>query len=210
AETATAAYLEAIDLATRSGNALIGQMALDDLARSLVRSGSLSRAFDLYQRTLSCSSGPLHHLPVQGLLAVGLGDILREWNDLKAATSLLLEGIQTCRQMGTMEQVAYGLLSLARVHFALDNAQAAWQTIGEAEQLARYYGILHVERLVVAQQLRFHLAYGDHTAAFRWTHRHKLSPDDDHPYLWATEQLTQVRVFLAQGEQEDALVLLKQ
>lgn len=210
AEATTAAYLEAIDLATRSGNTLIGQMALDDLARFLVRSGSLHQAFDLYQRALYGSSEPLHHLPARGLLAIGLGDILREWNDLSAATSLLLEGIQMCRQMGTMEQVAYGLLSLARVHFALDDAQAAWQTIGEAEQLAHYYGILHVERLVVAQQARFRLAYGDHTAAFRWTHRHTFSPDDDHPYLWATEQLTQVRVLLAQGEQEDALVLLKQ
>lgn len=207
AEAATAAYCEAIELATRSGNTHLSQAARDDLARFLIRCGSLSQAFDLYQRV---PLEPIHHLPARGLFAAGLGDILRERNDLKAAMGLLLEGIEMCRQMGTMEQVAYGLLSLARVHFALDDVQAVWQTIGEAEQLARIYGISHVEYLVLAQQVRFSLAYGDRTAALRWTSRSKVFPVGDALYFWATEQLMQVRVFLSQGEQETALILLKQ
>lgn len=210
-EAATAAYLQAIDLADRSGNALIGQNALDDLARFLVRCGSLHRAFELYQRAPSTSPEPLHHLKAGGLFAVGAGEILREWNDLKAAMSLLLEGIQTCRHMGSMEQLAYGLLSLARVYFALDDTPAAWQVIGEAEQLARYHGLLHIEFLVLVQQVRFRLAAGDHAAAeFHWTQRGGFAQAVSTPYFWATEQLTQVRVSLARGEPEDCLVRLQQ
>jgi len=92
---------------------------------------------------------------VAGYAYVYIGAILYEWNILEKAKQYLLEGIELCAQVGFIFDQVTGLVTLALVHKALGNWEAAQKAMENAEDLRqkmKYY--LYVRRWVENVQVR--------------------------------------------------------
>jgi LuxR family maltose regulon positive regulatory protein len=138
------------------------------------------------------------------LVQVALGELLREQNQLVAAAQHLTESIERgtqIRQPGVM----MGYITLARVHQAQGDTQAAWEAIRAAEQLPTWLWptILSLE----ACKTRLYLAQGNLEAAIAWAEESGLGVEDElrysftdrHPQGSELDYLTLARVLIARG-----------
>ncbi|QBD77090.1 hypothetical protein EPA93_14185 [Ktedonosporobacter rubrisoli] len=204
------AYEEAASLADRANNFLFCFTALDDLARFHARHGELHRAYVIYRRSRQSVKEKPRQTPAQGIIALGLGDLFREWNRLPEAMYHLQRGVELCKRGGIMELATMGLLSLARLRFAQGDEIATFQALQEALALARSYEIPHLIRFAEAYHARMQLVYGDWEASSRWEEQYAQQEDIGYPYLQVMEQLTMLRICFAREEDGRALDLLRQ
>jgi LuxR family transcriptional regulator, maltose regulon positive regulatory protein len=142
---------------------------------------------------------------------VGMGDLLREWNDLNAAESYLALAMDLLQ--GTLaaeaDVILRGYVALARVQQARGNGAAALATLQAFVQVAR-------ERKLVpllldqasAMQARLHLMQNDLRAASRWAESIGLSLNDEIGFSCEAAYLTLARLRIAQGRGEEILPLL--
>src|SRR6266700_5056196 len=170
----------------------------------------------------------LHLVPEQEVLRVlvgsagyyfGLGDLLREWNDLDAAERFLAQGMELVR--GTLTVAAHvvtqGYATQARLQQARGDYHGAIATLDAFEQLARErHFISDVGVHMAAVRTQVELAQGNLKASVRWVDASGLTAsDEDLSYPHEREYLTLVRVRIAQGRADpvgsflqDALHLL--
>jgi LuxR family maltose regulon positive regulatory protein len=151
-------------------------------------------------------------LGVQGVLNssiyyFGLGDLLRERNDLEAAERHLKQGLDMLNGAIAIEaEVAtLGYMALARLKQAQgdrDGALATIRALAELAQQRNFFPAL-IER-GTALQARLQLMQGDLEAASRWVERRGLTADDPQciSYLHELEYLTLVRVLIALGKHQ--------
>jgi LuxR family maltose regulon positive regulatory protein len=204
-----------------SGDLFVFLNGITCLARLQGLQGQLHRAVATYGeavRMMTGQEGP-QFLVGSSAYYFGLGDVLREWNDLDTAERLLLQGIDLVK--GTLlvdgEVVTLGYTALARLQQARGDYSGAFATLGALAQLARqrHFVLLLVAR-GLAVQAQVELAQGNLAAAIRWVDESGLSPyDDDLSYPREQEYLTLARVRIAQGRDhplgpylQDALHLL--
>jgi LuxR family maltose regulon positive regulatory protein len=158
-------------------------------------------------------------LPIAGMALIGLGELSREWNDLKAATHYLNAGIEQIGRWGEIGAID-GYLSLARVKQAQGDPDGALDLLERARQLALQFDTTELDDLIVdTQQVQIWIAQGDLQAARQWVEERRLEKDllpelaqgqlpfDYH--LRKHEQLTRARVLLAQDRPGEALALLE-
>src|SRR4028119_2314225 len=84
-----------------TGNAYLPLLATYGLAQLRMIQGRLHEAAEAYRRALRL--GPEEGkppLPVAGWAYLGLGELLREWNDLDVATHHLMEGLELAKRVG--------------------------------------------------------------------------------------------------------------
>jgi LuxR family maltose regulon positive regulatory protein len=175
APVARQALEEAVDVALAAGNIAIALFALGDLARLEMTEGYLRRAAELYQRArpLGTVEGNTILGPT-GIACIQLGEVLREWNDLKKAESVLREGLALCQQLtGLPNIVLEGQVNMARVLLASGDDRLAAVTMQEAESLlADLLGqsgdVRPMITVALAGRLRYWLAQGKPDAAARW------------------------------------------
>ncbi|KPK05770.1 MAG: hypothetical protein AMJ56_15460 [Anaerolineae bacterium SG8_19] len=175
APVARQALEEAVDVALAAGNIAIALFALGDLARLEMTEGYLRRAAELYQRArpLGTVEGNTILGPT-GIACIQLGEVLREWNDLKKAESVLREGLALCQQLtGLPNIVLEGQVNMARVLLASGDDRLAAVTMQEAESLlANLLGqsgdVRPMITVALAGRLRYWLAQGKPDAAARW------------------------------------------
>ena len=137
----------------------------------------------------------------------GLGDLLREWNDLDAAEDLLAQGRELVRRMllAQVDGIAAGYIALARLQQARGESSAAGATLNELEQLAHERSFpAHLLARGAAARAQLVLAHGNLSAAVRWADMSDLYPDDDLSYPREPEYLTLTRVRIAQGRRDPA------
>jgi LuxR family maltose regulon positive regulatory protein len=203
------------------GNRLLWVNALCSLAEVRFRQGKLPLARDLYLEAIRDGVGPDgRKLPVVGEAMIGLGYILREWNELDAAAQYLLEGIDLIRQarlFGTIE----GWVALALVRQAQGEGEAAQQIIQEirhtarafrlsnlGEQLAEFYAAMILHRLGDSQ------AYPRYFQSKSASGQNSLAGDAqgsaqlEHS-LYKYEQVALAHAFLTQEQPADALSALE-
>jgi LuxR family maltose regulon positive regulatory protein len=175
---------DAADVALAAGNIAIVLFALGDLARLEMTEGYLHRAAELYQRVRplgTIEGGTI--LGPTGITCIQMGEVLREWNDLKKAESVLREGLTLCRQLtGLPNIVLEGQVNLARVMQASGDEELAAETMQEAENLlADMLGQSGDPRpmisLALAGRLRYWLARGEIDRAARWLDDNGISFD---------------------------------
>ena len=138
---------------------------------------------------------------------VGLGDLLREWNDLDAAEQCLTEGRKVVR--GTMitsaDVVALGYISLSRVTAARGDWEGADALLDEFLHLAVERSFAHdVKDRAKAARARVALLHDDLDAAREWVAAVNLRLDDDVVFLQEFEYLTLARVSIAEGRKDRA------
>jgi LuxR family maltose regulon positive regulatory protein len=206
---ATAAFGAASSLAEQGGEHLLLLYAGTSQADLAEIQGRLSIAVQAHQQMLRTAAGPYGpRFPTAGMALIGLGKVARERNDLEAAERHLQEGITLGRKSAISGIVIDGLITLALVRCARGDHAAAAELLAEATTLAeRWHPALIVAR-VATFQARIDLAAGRTAAAVQWAQTVDLAAHGTGSDLGEIEQLTLVRVRLAEGRREEARALL--
>jgi len=142
---------------------------------------------------------------------VGMGDLLREWNDLDAAVDYLARGMELIQ--GTLATEANvimrGYVALARVQQARGDGATALATLDAFMRVARerkFFPPL-IEQ-AAALRARLQLLQGDRGAALRWAEGSGISLDDTIDFPLEAAALTLARLRIAVGQAEAVVPLL--
>ncbi len=193
----------AVAPARASGNLLAFLASVTNLARLQVLQGRLRQAAATFHEAtqLAPGAGRLQALVGSPAYYFGLGDLLREWNDLDAAQYHVTQGMELVG--GTLavdaDVVTLGYVALAHVQHARGDTSGALATLEQFANLARRRNF--VAQLIacgVAAQVQLWLAQGQLAAAARWVEASGLHADDrELPFLREAEYLTFARVQVA-------------
>jgi LuxR family maltose regulon positive regulatory protein len=221
---ASRAWAEVAEISRRAGNTLITVIATCQNAEQHVTQGQLRQAAAMYRRALELATdGQGQPLPVAGMALMGLGDLLREWNDLETATRHLTEGIELTRQWVEVGAIG-GYIALARVKQAQGDADGALDSVKEAQQLAIRFDASELDDVLVAvHQVRLWVAQGKIDAAIHWFEEHGLdawvglpefkrqdgSVSSAYYHLHELEGIALARLWIAQDQPDRALGLLE-
>jgi LuxR family maltose regulon positive regulatory protein len=227
--TITRAYLEsgdvtsdteheviAVDALIRaSGNLLSTMSSMTLLARLHIQQGRLHQADATYRQAMQAVSRPEVLPTMFSSLSYyfGLGDLLREWNELDMAEQHLTQGMAMINETLTVEPfvAVLGYSSLARLEQARSNFHAAFATLDRFLLLAeqRHFP-QHLLSQVAAVRAQVELAQGNMATAIRWANSSGLSTeDDDLPYTREGEYLALTRVRIAQELDNTAIPFLQ-
>jgi LuxR family maltose regulon positive regulatory protein len=220
-KSSSQAFDQVVRMGQETGSPAISVAALCYQADLEVRQGRLHYAKAIYERALELATGPRgHRLPVASEALLGLGELYREWNDLKAAARYLQEGIELTTQWRSIEALP-GYLSLARLRQAQGDTHGAQDAMHQAVQLARGFDAAEWDDwLVGLEQARLWLAQGNPDAAARWVKEKDLERDIDllvpsdnadaaRQHLRKYKQALLIRVLLAQRRTQEALPRLE-
>jgi LuxR family maltose regulon positive regulatory protein len=166
--------------------------------------GRLRTAAATYEEAAEVVSGRegLRNLENSAAYYVGLGDIYREWNDLDAAERFLTRAVDSFAGalMVDADVVTDGYLSLASLQQARGLHTDAGATLEEFANLARQRGFFP---LLVARgeaaRTRLALVEDDLPAAISWAEASGLDADGDPSYPREEDNLTLIRILIAQG-----------
>jgi LuxR family maltose regulon positive regulatory protein len=192
-------YEQAVQCATAAGNPLLSQVMVNDLAHLKITQARLREAAQHFRAVLDWGANERAPLFPVGEAYVGLGELLREWNEFPAATSHLRTGIAYCERGGYTRYAMLGTLSLARIVAARGDHTNLRALIERAEQLARGSGIPSFQRLVAATRARLSIqpAAFDSAVAFAWASASGLRAHDEPTAANEFDYLTWARVLLA-------------
>lgn len=205
------ANAEAARLAKATGSILLLASAMSSLADIQIEHGGLHRGFEIYQEAMQLTMLPDGTpLPAASRVYSGMARAHYEWNDLGAAASAIERSLELARRGGMPERLAMDHVVCARIRQAQGDLDGAWETMREAEQLAREHNLpAAAGSLVKAFPARLQLAAGEPAAAFRWAEEAGITIDDDVPFAREPEYLTLLRVLLAQGEPDAVLAFVE-
>jgi LuxR family maltose regulon positive regulatory protein len=191
-----------------SGHLAVYLSAAHYLAQLRGLQGRLYEAQSIYQTAAELVSE--QGVPVYaGIEQIGLGDLLREWNDLEAATSHISEGLRLAGMGGDFVFLRDGYLARARLELALGNLDEALAFVRKAEKVVQHHRCPWEMALVGLWKARLCLARGDLARALMWVQTCGLSPDDEPRFLDELGHLTLAQVLLAQGRLDEAGRLLE-
>jgi LuxR family maltose regulon positive regulatory protein len=207
--TAGRSYAQAVEL-SRGENDLMASIGLMRLAELHVLGGRLRQAaatYDEMQRLIPEPGGAPY---IAGLVDYGLGDLLRERNELDAAARRLRRGLERGKRMVEPRLLLSGHVALARVLQAQGDGPAALDAIREALRVQQQYNVSWTWGLPppAAFQARLWLVQGDVASAERWAREEALDATGEIPFRWEVAYLTLARLYLAQERADAALGLL--
>jgi LuxR family maltose regulon positive regulatory protein len=174
------------------------------LADIRITQGRLGEALRTYEQALQL--GPEQGGSVLRGTAdmfVGMSEIARERDDLRAATQLLLRSQELGEHTGLPQNRYRWRVAMARVAQAEENLPGALDLLNEAERLYVSDFFPNV-RPVPAVRARIWIAQGRLGEALGWAREQGLSVDDDLSYLREFEHITLARLLLARHEGERA------
>ena len=134
----------------------------------------------------------------------GMGDLLREWNDLDAAEGHLAQGMELIKGLKVVEAeiVTRGYMSLARLRQARGESIRALETLASFTFMAhQWHFVPHLQARGAAMRAQVELVRGNRAVAIRWADDSGLSVEDELSYPREQEYLTLVRVRIAQGRE---------
>jgi len=176
AEAATQAFERSATVGEKTGDLAAAVVAQEKVGSIRRIQGRLHEAKALYERALELATdgkGRCH--PVATKAVVGLADVLREWNDLDAATDLLQQSIELAGRWSKIMS-ASGYLVLTRVRLAQGDLGGAAEAIDRAQRLVAAWDISEIDdSFADVIQTRVWLAQGDFTALERWMERRDLT-----------------------------------
>ncbi len=204
-ELAVPILIEAVEQGQLAGSLYSLMQAFYRLSWMLMIQGRLHLSYIECQRALLFVDTATHQGDSihAGVVSIALGNILREWNDLDAATQVLLKGIEGCKQSGELVLMGVGYLYLAHVMLEqgeLDEAQTLIHTVEHAVQHRRL--TIPFNTRIPFYQVRLWLARGELDTALQWVRDRRSQLDNSLGYLYALECLTIARVLLAQGREK--------
>lgn len=176
---------------------LIGcSIGLADMRRS---QGRLTDAMVLYQQGLAHATRP-DGTVLRGAadMHVGMGEILRERNDLVAAWQHLAHSRQLRPENGLPQNPYRSRVAAALIHQAEGDSDAALGLLDEAARV--FDGDFSPDvRPVAALRARVLIAQGRLADARAWARGRGLAPTDDLDFVHEFEHATLARLLLAEG-----------
>jgi len=127
---------------------------------------------------------------------VGMSELLRERNELDAATQHLLRSKQLGELIGLPQNRYRWHVAMARIREAQGDLDGAVDLLGEAERLYMS-GLAPNVRPIAALRARVWVAQGGLGEALDWTRDRGLSAQDELSYLREFEHITLARLLLA-------------
>ena len=203
-EAAEQSLADAMASFQQAGNILFvitGAFHLADIRTTL---GRLRQAFDTYQQFLQLAAGQGKSV-LWGTadLHTGLSELLREQNDLEAATEHLLRSKALGEQAALPRWRFRWCLARARVQESQGDLDSALVLLNEAErQYVR--GPVPDVRPITALKTRVWIRQGRLSEALGWVHEQNLSPNDDLSFPHEFEHITLARVLIAKYRNEGA------
>jgi LuxR family maltose regulon positive regulatory protein len=201
---------EVVHISQQAGNVMTQVLARAQLGEAQFLQGRPTRAIATYRQAIQFAQSPDGTpIAIAGFLYIGLGDVLRERNELDAAERSLKRGIALSREWMPVS-VFDGLLSLARLAQSRGDVQAAQTHIAEAQRLADSTEASQWDDMLVsATAARLALQQGHLQAALTWAGEENLleaKPEKRSPQLpyqiYELQQFTLTRLWLALGRQE--------
>ena len=161
----------------------------------------LHEAYETYSRARELAIAPDgSEVPVAGFPNIKMGDLLREWNDLPAASLLVVKGVEQATQLGQADVLTDAYVALARLDLAQGAFDEVWEALRKADDLVRRTSI---DPFIVCWledcRVRSLLASGDLDAAMRWATDSGLTTDGVLSYHYDLHHINLARVFVAQG-----------
>ena len=213
AASRTFAELGELDADDRAGHAVepSALLAMATLGGLRVVQGRLHEAAETYRRALRLAEARgKTPSPFAGPAHLGMGELLREWNDLDAAERHLKEGIELSQRLGSVgPPSAAGYVCLARLRQARGDLAGALDALAQAQQPDPSPGLKQLFKPLELQRVRLWLSQGNLPAAAGWARERGLGVDDELCYAREAEHVVLVRVLLAQGKPDQALALLE-
>jgi LuxR family maltose regulon positive regulatory protein len=179
------------DLADQLGSTVV-------LASMWVARGGPAEARRLLERALATAGR--HHgaaLVTLGDLHVGLADVLVEQGDLAAAEERLRAAKELGESRSLLENRHRWYAAMARLRRAQGDFEEAVELLAQAEPLY-LPGFFPNLRPIPAQQARVRIAQRRLADAWEWARDHQVQQVDEPSYLDEYDQLTLVRLLLAQ------------
>jgi LuxR family maltose regulon positive regulatory protein len=137
---------------------------------------------------------------------IGLGEALRQWNDLDAAERRLLRGVdeQAGRLTLNAQLLVHGYTALARLYEARGRHLQALRTLDRVAETAQKRALApELVEWEAAVRAQLAIAAGDVAAAARWANSSGLSAEDHKlPFRREPAYLALARVRLAQGRDD--------
>jgi LuxR family maltose regulon positive regulatory protein len=143
----------------------------------------------------------------------GIGDLLREWNDLDAAREHLAQAMELLRGTLTVdaEDVALAYMALARLQHAGGDYSGARATLDRFTDLARRCGfVTYLVARGATLQTQLALAEGNLPPAVAWVEASGMDSEDGHLFQREPEYLIRARLWIAQAENRSAGSMLQQ
>jgi LuxR family transcriptional regulator, maltose regulon positive regulatory protein len=202
---ATERSVEALAQPLRASGNLTGLLRSIVLrARVRIMQGQLRRAAMTYDEAagIAPGQGGLEVLIGSPGYFVGMGDLLREWNDLGGAERLLTQGLDLPTGMLVDSYDALvGSIAMARLRQALhdeDGAMAVLDAFTDLANRCNFFTPLLAH--VAATRAHLQLMQGKLAEAVRWAEASGLRPDDEFNYPREAEYLTLARILIAQRD----------
>jgi len=212
-------FEEAVRVGRDTGNLMLTVIGLNRLAELYVTRGQLREAKTYYDWILELAADARGNLsPIAGVALVGLGDLLREWNDFESAKRCLKEGIDLMTKWQEAG-ATLGYVALARIRQAEGDQSGASETIEKAKQQALAFDATEIDDIEVAvYETGLCIARGDLEGAARWIEESGLTEGPGRtdastggPLPYAVRELQHImwaRVLIAQGRADGALEIL--
>ncbi len=187
------------------------------IAYDHILQGRLHQATEISQDALRLATGEDGKLSaVAGYALIYLGMVYSEWNDLESAEQFLLKGIELCKRVGYVGDLAIGYSALVRVRRAQDNSEGASFALEEARRLLQLpmpdpLTIHWIEDC----QVRYWIAQDDLENVTRWVQACEMSIQDSLGFQRELGHIALARALIAIGSRRpenpwlsDAIYLL--
>jgi LuxR family maltose regulon positive regulatory protein len=202
-------FAETVAISQKMGGSVTAVLSFLNLAELYTEQAHLHQARNIYEQALQFTKRHTCRpdMPFTGYAYVGIGRILRQWNELDTAYRYTTRGIALCRDRNVAELLALSCIELAHIQHALGNDGQAHEALQEAKQTFIGFSPGGSD-MVTAHQAHIDLMRGEIESAERWAQANDLNIDDELELRREVEFLTLARVFIAQNRFEQALSLL--
>jgi LuxR family maltose regulon positive regulatory protein len=208
-------FRENIRRSHATGNITIAGALMSELGELQMLQGRLRQAKETYEQAIEQTvDADGRRMPVTGLAMIGMGNLLREWNELKSGEMLLNEGIELVRNLGVIGTLD-GYIALARIKQAQGRPAEAQEVMDTVHKIATRFDASDLDDLVVdLYRARLWLLQGHVEAAERW-HGDWIARRDKSeetiPYvLHELDRVLHARILLARGKWEHCLKIARQ
>ena len=202
------AFSEAADVALAAGLSFAAVPFLCNVAETLILRGQLRRALKICTQASELSTIDSQQIFAAGFVELELGKIRCEWNELQLADRHLRTGLELLAQGGISEAFG-GMHSVhAQVLQARGDGEGARAAAEQAVSIARQNNIPRLVMEASAYRARIWLAQGRLDLASAWARDYRQVGETE--YLCEFEDLTLVRVLLAEASPDRALGILEE
>ncbi len=210
-EAAFQSFQEARQISHAFGNRTAELSAFKKLGDMHKRRGQLHQAALSYQQAFQLGRiGERQFLPFVAITISTLGQLYYEWNQLEEAERYSLQGIELSRRLEKPFALLSNLKNLALIRWIQGDRDSALRLRQEMEQIMlEFPPHPSAAHQVVLQQVRMHLQMGDIPSAVRFAQLHGQNWESHPAYAYESMAILWTRVWIAQGNAEEAIATLE-